>query len=152
MDATQLFDSLQLLDVVVSGRQALALCSLDNEYFRRFTTVYKEVWGAWIHITAAQFGGCWNEHYSVTYRQWGSWVPIACFGRVFTEALWWKCTWNGQIWPGMLVSTSVILSCKIDFLLLLHAMLKSRWKKASGPCLVIWKSISSTTLDCPWAL
>jgi hypothetical protein len=44
-----------------------------------------------------------------------------------------------------------IISCAIDFLLLLHTMLKWRWKKASGPRLVIWKSISSTTLDSPWA-
>jgi hypothetical protein len=46
VDATQWFDSLQVLDVVVSGKQVLALCRLDNEYFKRFKTLYKEVWDA----------------------------------------------------------------------------------------------------------
>ncbi len=46
MDAAQWFDSLKVLDVVVSGKQVLALCSLDNEYFKSFKTVYKEVWDA----------------------------------------------------------------------------------------------------------
>jgi len=46
VDATQWFDSLQVLDVVVSGKQVLPLCSLDNEYFKRFKTVCKEVWDA----------------------------------------------------------------------------------------------------------